>query len=119
MGIDALYNFYKNNNRTYGVFTGVMVGGSSWLMENSRLVDLDYYTNNNNAYINLNEAYSNQASIDSTQLEKRLDKERVKTQKRRESVCENSRYRKKDNSKRKNKENDDTETKTNYKNPSL
>ncbi|WP_104640795.1 outer membrane protein [Helicobacter bizzozeronii] len=32
VGIDALFNFYEKGNRTYGVFAGVMVGGSSWLL---------------------------------------------------------------------------------------
>ncbi|WP_104578877.1 outer membrane protein [Helicobacter felis] len=32
VGIDALFNFYERNNRTFGLFAGVMIGGSSWLM---------------------------------------------------------------------------------------
>ncbi len=32
VGIDALFNFYEKNNRTFGLFAGVMIGGSSWLM---------------------------------------------------------------------------------------
>ncbi|CRF45354.1 outer membrane protein [Helicobacter heilmannii] len=31
VGIDALFNFYEKKNRTFGVFAGVMIGGSSWL----------------------------------------------------------------------------------------
>ncbi|MFC3847067.1 outer membrane protein [Helicobacter baculiformis] len=34
-GVDMLYNFYENAERTYGVFAGVMLGGSSWLMGKS------------------------------------------------------------------------------------
>ncbi|MFC3848515.1 outer membrane protein [Helicobacter baculiformis] len=32
VGLDALFNFYEKKNRTLGVFAGVMLGGSSWLM---------------------------------------------------------------------------------------
>ncbi|WP_267891288.1 outer membrane beta-barrel protein [Helicobacter bizzozeronii] len=32
VGIDALFNFYERDKRTFGLFAGVMVGGSSWLM---------------------------------------------------------------------------------------
>ncbi|WP_267892008.1 outer membrane beta-barrel protein [Helicobacter cynogastricus] len=32
IGFDALYNFYENNDHTYGIFAGVMIGGSTWLM---------------------------------------------------------------------------------------
>ncbi|WP_233702830.1 outer membrane protein [Helicobacter felis] len=32
VGADFLYNFYENSDQTYGAFVGVMVGGSSWLM---------------------------------------------------------------------------------------
>nr|WP_269446234.1 outer membrane protein [Helicobacter felis] len=32
VGIDALFNFYEKNHRTFGLFAGVMIGGSSWLM---------------------------------------------------------------------------------------
>ncbi|WP_233704322.1 outer membrane protein [Helicobacter cynogastricus] len=31
VGIDALFNFYEKNEHTFGVFAGVMIGGSSWL----------------------------------------------------------------------------------------
>ncbi|WP_104711188.1 outer membrane protein [Helicobacter felis] len=31
-GLDALFNFYEKNERTLGVFAGVMIGGSSWIM---------------------------------------------------------------------------------------
>ncbi|WP_163534383.1 outer membrane protein [Helicobacter suis] len=36
VGIDALLNFYDKNNSTFGVFAGVMIGGSSWLMGKGR-----------------------------------------------------------------------------------
>ncbi|WP_233703059.1 outer membrane protein [Helicobacter felis] len=32
VGIDALFNFYEKGERTLGVFAGVMIGGSSWIM---------------------------------------------------------------------------------------
>ncbi|WP_104733173.1 outer membrane protein [Helicobacter felis] len=32
VGIDVLYNFYEKEDQTYGIFGGVMVGGSTWLM---------------------------------------------------------------------------------------
>ncbi|GLH57716.1 outer membrane protein [Helicobacter ailurogastricus] len=32
VGLDAIYNFYENNGYNLGVFAGVMIGGSSWLM---------------------------------------------------------------------------------------
>ncbi|WP_104757595.1 outer membrane protein [Helicobacter salomonis] len=32
VGLDMLFNFYEKQERTFGVFAGVMVGGSSWLM---------------------------------------------------------------------------------------
>ncbi|WP_205437038.1 outer membrane protein [Helicobacter suis] len=38
-GIDALLNFYDENNSTFGVFAGVMLGGSSWLMGKGRQQD--------------------------------------------------------------------------------
>ncbi|WP_104727917.1 outer membrane protein [Helicobacter felis] len=35
VGLDALLNFYEKKNRTFGMFVGVMIGGSSWLMGQS------------------------------------------------------------------------------------
>nr|WP_247598585.1 outer membrane protein [Helicobacter heilmannii] len=32
VGLDALFNFYEKKQHSFGVFAGVMVGGSSWLM---------------------------------------------------------------------------------------
>ncbi|WP_260321721.1 outer membrane protein [Helicobacter gastrofelis] len=35
-GVDALYNFYDKNNRSFGVFAGLMVGWNSWSMGESK-----------------------------------------------------------------------------------
>ncbi|WP_104733311.1 outer membrane protein [Helicobacter felis] len=32
VGVDALFNFYEKEERTLGIFAGLMIGGSSWLM---------------------------------------------------------------------------------------
>ncbi|WP_233705371.1 outer membrane protein [Helicobacter felis] len=32
VGMDALFNIYEKDERTFGFFAGIMIGGSSWLM---------------------------------------------------------------------------------------
>ncbi|WP_233704874.1 outer membrane protein [Helicobacter felis] len=48
VGADFLYNFYENSDQTYGLFAGVMVGGSSWLMGEAKADGKCVYTNNKN-----------------------------------------------------------------------
>ncbi|WP_104638696.1 outer membrane protein [Helicobacter bizzozeronii] len=47
VGIDALFNFYERDKRTFGLFAGVMVGGSSWLMGKSTTPDNCQWTTTN------------------------------------------------------------------------
>ncbi|WP_233707997.1 outer membrane protein [Helicobacter bizzozeronii] len=46
-GVDFLYNFYEKGHWGYGLFLGVMIGGSSWLMDKS-------YAKNKCQYLALN-----------------------------------------------------------------
>ncbi|WP_233758398.1 outer membrane protein [Helicobacter ailurogastricus] len=60
-GIDVLYNFYDNSNHTFGIFGGVMAGGSSWLigkvyMQGTHICSPNS-TNNNGQCVTYNESY--------------------------------------------------------------
>ncbi|WP_104750048.1 outer membrane protein [Helicobacter cynogastricus] len=65
VGIDVLYNFYQKDHQTYGIFGGVMVGGSTWLM-GEPLIDPTQkdktcvYTKNGNC-ANMNDGFKNLA----------------------------------------------------------
>nr|SFZ71517.1 OMP557 [Helicobacter bizzozeronii] len=65
VGIDALYNFYEKNNQAYGVFVGVMIGGSSWLEGGGKANGQCRYTKPNSdstACVSMNDYYSEFAS---------------------------------------------------------
>ncbi|WP_233707527.1 outer membrane protein, partial [Helicobacter bizzozeronii] len=73
VGIDALYNFYEKNNQAYGVFVGVMIGGSSWLEGGGkangqcRYIGMNTSTGEStNQCVSMNEAYANMASYVNT-----------------------------------------------------
>ncbi|TSA81188.1 outer membrane protein [Helicobacter mehlei] len=66
VGIDALYNFYEKNNQAYGVFVGVMIGGSSWLEGGGKANGQCRYTkpnSNSTACISMNDYYADFASL--------------------------------------------------------
>ncbi|WP_121756859.1 outer membrane protein [Helicobacter felis] len=64
VGIDVLYNFYEKEDQTYGIFGGVMVGGSTWLM-GEPLIDPTLkdkscvYANQNGGCISMNDGFKN------------------------------------------------------------
>ncbi|WP_233703081.1 outer membrane protein [Helicobacter felis] len=67
VGIDVLYNFYEKEDQTYGIFGGVMVGGSTWLM-GEPLIDPTlkdkscvYPPNQSRGCISMNDNYKNAA----------------------------------------------------------
>ncbi|WP_104683125.1 outer membrane protein [Helicobacter felis] len=47
VGIDTLFNFYEKHNRTFGIFAGIMIGGSSWIMGKSTAPDDCQWTTTN------------------------------------------------------------------------
>ncbi|WP_324761391.1 outer membrane protein [Helicobacter baculiformis] len=64
--IDALFNFYERNNRTFGVFAGVMIGGSSWLMGKSTTPNdcqwtIESNSSNQSTCTTMNDSYSYEA----------------------------------------------------------
>ncbi|WP_233705649.1 outer membrane protein [Helicobacter felis] len=64
VGIDVLYNFYEKEDQAYGIFGGVMVGGSTWLM-GEPLIDPTLkdkscvYANQNGGCISMNDNFKN------------------------------------------------------------
>ncbi|WP_120946184.1 outer membrane protein [Helicobacter labacensis] len=64
VGVDAIYNFYEKNGYNLGVFAGVMIGGSSWLMGTGYSAGSCAYTNNNNQCTTMNEQYQEMAKAD-------------------------------------------------------
>ncbi|WP_267891448.1 outer membrane protein [Helicobacter felis] len=56
VGADFLYNFYENSDQTYGAFVGVMIGGSSWLMGETKANGKCLNTNASGKCQTLNEA---------------------------------------------------------------
>lgn len=63
-GIDALYNFYEKSGFNLGVFAGVMLGGSSWLMGTGTSDGVCAYTNSNDQCSTMNAQYSDLAKAD-------------------------------------------------------
>ncbi|WP_104689870.1 outer membrane protein [Helicobacter felis] len=59
VGADVLYNFYENNDRTYGIFAGVMFGGSSWLMGEGKTNGKCSYKNDKEDCISMNDSFEN------------------------------------------------------------
>ncbi|BCZ18324.1 hypothetical protein NHP190003_16060 (plasmid) [Helicobacter sp. NHP19-003] len=64
-GIDMLYNFYDNNESSFGVFAGVMVGGSSWSMGKDKYCHWAgvYQHGEPSGCVTLNQFFDKQASI--------------------------------------------------------
>ncbi|MFC3848154.1 outer membrane protein [Helicobacter baculiformis] len=46
VGVDFLYNFHESQQRTFGLFLGAMLGGSSWLMGKATMGNFCPWTNN-------------------------------------------------------------------------
>ncbi|WP_286349238.1 outer membrane protein [Helicobacter felistomachi] len=63
-GIDALYNFYEKSGFNLGVFAGVMLGGSSWLMGTGTSDGVCAYTNSNDQCSTMNTQYLDWAKAD-------------------------------------------------------
>ncbi|WP_104577879.1 outer membrane protein [Helicobacter felis] len=60
-GVDALYNFYESNDRTYGIFAGVMIGGSSWLMGKAKNKGKCVFKDKKGICESMNDSYSDLA----------------------------------------------------------
>ncbi|WP_104683305.1 outer membrane protein [Helicobacter felis] len=60
-GVDALYNFYESNDRTYGIFAGVMIGGSSWLMGEAKNKGKCVFKDKKGICGSMNDSYSDLA----------------------------------------------------------
>ncbi len=60
-GVDALYNFYESNDRTYGIFAGVMIGGSSWLMGEAKNKGKCVFKDKKGICESMNDSYSDLA----------------------------------------------------------
>ncbi|WP_104682150.1 outer membrane protein [Helicobacter felis] len=58
-GVDVFYNFYEKNHQTYGVFAGVMLGGSSWLMGEGKTNGKCSYKNDKEDCISMNDNFKN------------------------------------------------------------
>lgn len=64
-GIDMLYNFYDNDESSFGIFVGAMVGGSSWSMgkdRNCRWAGV-YQHGEPSGCVTLNQFFDKQANI--------------------------------------------------------
>ncbi len=68
VGMDALFNFYERNHRTFGMFVGFMIGGSTWLMGKSTSPDNCQWTTTTEtatevktACATMNESFKNEA----------------------------------------------------------
>ncbi len=62
VGADALYNFYQKRHKTYGVFAGVMIGGSSWFMGGAKNASGACVYTNNGKCVSMNDYYGNLTS---------------------------------------------------------
>ncbi|WP_162982187.1 outer membrane protein [Helicobacter labacensis] len=61
VGMDALLNFYEKKDRTFGMFVGVMIGGSSWLMGKAYDQGQCVYSNDDGQCMSMNNYYSDRA----------------------------------------------------------
>ncbi|WP_324725855.1 outer membrane protein [Helicobacter felis] len=59
--VDVLYNFYESNDRTYGIFAGVMIGGSSWLMGEAKNKGKCVFKDKKGICGSMNDSYSDLA----------------------------------------------------------
>ncbi|GLH57627.1 hypothetical protein NHP214376_04140 [Helicobacter ailurogastricus] len=64
-GLDMLYNFYDNDESSFGVFAGAMVGGSSWSMGKDKYCHWAgvYQHGQPSGCVTLNQFFDKQASI--------------------------------------------------------
>ncbi|WP_328588094.1 outer membrane protein [Helicobacter vulpis] len=63
VGIDALFNFYEKKQHSFGVFAGVMVGGSSWLMGKGYADGQCAYSNDSGQCVSMNSYFKERASF--------------------------------------------------------
>ncbi|CCB80957.1 outer membrane protein (plasmid) [Helicobacter bizzozeronii CIII-1] len=62
VGADALYNFYQKRHKTYGVFAGLMIGGSSWFMGGAKNASGACIYTSNGKCVSMNDYYGNLTS---------------------------------------------------------